>query len=85
MNIAFMDRVRIEQWVAQLWSEHLCIPVAQAKSLIEKPEDAFRFFKDRADHNKKVALQKGDMPVGRVFYKDTEFPQRKLDGITESS
>ena len=82
MNIAFTDRARIKQWVAQLWSEHLGIPAAQASDLIEKPEDAFNFFKNQADHNQRVALANGETPVGRIFYKNTEFPPRELAGIT---
>ena len=85
MNIAFMDRPRIEQWVAQLWSEHLGIPVVQALELIAKPADAFNFFKAQADHNRTLVLQNGEAPVGRVFYKQgTQFPPRRLEGIASS-
>jgi phosphatidylserine/phosphatidylglycerophosphate/cardiolipin synthase-like enzyme len=82
MNIAFMDRTRIQKWVAQLWSEHLGIAAAQARDLIAKPAEAFTFFKYQADHNRTVALQNGEAPAGRVFYKEgTQFPPRKLQGI----
>ena len=63
MNIAFMDVTRIKTWVAQLWSEHLRIPVEQAAELIEKPGDAFAFFKAQAVRNKE-AMEKGLMPEG---------------------
>ncbi len=58
MNIAFTDRVRIKNWVAQLWSEHLQVPVEKAMELIGKPEDALNFFKEQATRNR-TALEEG--------------------------
>jgi phosphatidylserine/phosphatidylglycerophosphate/cardiolipin synthase-like enzyme len=80
MNIAFMDITHIKNWVAQLWSEHLQVPVDKAMDLIGKPEDAFTFFKEQAIRNK-AALEKGLMPEGRVYNWGTDFPARELDGI----
>ena len=81
MNIAFMDTALTKKWVAQLWAEHLRISVDDAIKLIEKPEDAFNFFKEQATRNK-TALEKGLMPEGRVYNWGIEFPVRVLDGIT---
>src|SRR5208283_1910746 len=69
MNITFADTARIKNWVAQLWSEHLQVPVGKAMELIGKPEDALSFFKDQAARNG-VALKEGRMPEGRVYYWD---------------
>ena len=85
MNIAFTDTALIKNWVAQLWSEHLQISVEKAMELIEKPEDAFTFFKDQAARNM-AALEKGRMPEGRVYdWKTTSFPAREFDGIDLSA
>lgn len=82
MNIAFMDRDLIKNWVAQLWSEHLQIPVAQAVEPVDRPDDAFTFFQQQAIRNK-AALERGLMPEGRVYYREgTTFPPRKFDGIS---
>jgi phosphatidylserine/phosphatidylglycerophosphate/cardiolipin synthase-like enzyme len=80
MNIVFMDTAQIKNWVAQLWSEHLQVPVEEAMDLIGKPEDAFTFFKEQATRNK-AALEKGLMPKGCVYDWGTGFPARELDGI----
>ena len=80
MNIAFADAARIKNWVAQLWSEHLQVPVEKAMELIGKPEDALGFFKDQASRNW-LALEDGLMPEGRVYEWGSEFPARELDGI----
>jgi phosphatidylserine/phosphatidylglycerophosphate/cardiolipin synthase-like enzyme len=80
MNIAFIDTALIKKWVAQLWSEHLRISVDETIKLIEKPEDAFNFFKEQATRNK-AALETGLMPEGRVYNWGIEFPARVLDGI----
>lgn len=82
MNVVFMDRARIKNWVAQLWSEHLNVPVDKAMALIAKPEDAFDFFREQAIDNK-AALQNGLTPEGRVYYREgIVFPPRNLEGIT---
>ena len=80
MNIVFMETPQIKNWVAQLWSEHLRVPVEEAMDLIGKPEDAFTFFKEQATRNK-AALEKGLMPKGRVYDWGAGFPARELDGI----
>jgi len=81
MNIAFRDPAKINDWVAQLWSEHLQIPVDDAKELIKKPDEALKFFKDQAADNA-VALNQQGRPKGRVYdWKSTEFPARDLAGI----
>jgi phosphatidylserine/phosphatidylglycerophosphate/cardiolipin synthase-like enzyme len=81
MNIVFMDTALIKNWVAQLWSEHLQVPVDETMTLIEKPKDAFAFFKEQATRNL-AALKNGQMPEGRVYsWKDTDFPKREFDGI----
>ncbi len=81
MSIAFMDPVRIKNWVAYLWSEHLQVPVGKANDLIGNPDDALKFFKDQADRNLK-ALNQGQVPEGRVYdWKNTDFPARDLAGI----
>jgi phosphatidylserine/phosphatidylglycerophosphate/cardiolipin synthase-like enzyme len=80
MNIAFADTAQIKNWVAQLWSEHLQISVEEAMELIEKPDDAFNFFKDQAAGNR-LALDEGRMPEGRVYYWGVEFPARELGAI----
>jgi phosphatidylserine/phosphatidylglycerophosphate/cardiolipin synthase-like enzyme len=81
MNIAFMDPALIKKWVAQLWAEHLRVPVEKANELIENPEAALAFFKEQAARNQE-ALLKGASPVGRVYdWQDTEFPGRDLTGI----
>jgi phosphatidylserine/phosphatidylglycerophosphate/cardiolipin synthase-like enzyme len=82
MNVAFTDSARIKNWVAQLWSEHLNVPIEKAMALIAKPEDAFEFFKEQAIRNK-AALQSGLTPEGRVYYREgIVFPSRNLQGIT---
>jgi cardiolipin synthase A/B len=80
MNIAFADTVQIKSWIAQLWAEHLQVSAEDAMKLIGKPEDAFSFFKDQATRNG-VALKHGQMPEGRVYLWDFEFPARELGGI----
>ena len=82
MNVAFMDRVRIKNWVAQLWSEHLNVPVDKALELIADPDDAFNFFKQQAIRNR-AALDKGLPPEGRVYYREgIDFPPREFEGIS---
>jgi phosphatidylserine/phosphatidylglycerophosphate/cardiolipin synthase-like enzyme len=82
MNVVFMDSARIKNWAAQLWSEHLNVPLDRAMALIAKPEDAFNFFKEQAIRNK-AALQNGLTPEGSVYYREgADFPPRKLEGIT---
>ncbi len=80
MNIAFMDTALIKNWVAQLWSEHLQVPVDKATELIGKPQDALDFFNGQAALNQ-AALEEGRMPEGRVYKWGNEFPPRELDGI----
>jgi phosphatidylserine/phosphatidylglycerophosphate/cardiolipin synthase-like enzyme len=82
MNVAFMDTTLIKKWVAQLWSEHLGIALENAMKLIEKPEDAFNFFKEQARHNT-LALQQGLRAEGHVYEwgHKTTFPKRELNGI----
>jgi phosphatidylserine/phosphatidylglycerophosphate/cardiolipin synthase-like enzyme len=80
MNIAFTDITRIKNWVAQLWSEHLRLPIDKAKDLVEKPADALAFFSDQAARNK-AAMEGGTMPEGRIYGMGTEFPARELEGI----
>jgi phosphatidylserine/phosphatidylglycerophosphate/cardiolipin synthase-like enzyme len=81
MNIAFMDQDLIKNWVAQLWSEHIQISDEKAKWLLERPDDAFTFFRQQAENNKK-ALEKKLRPEGRVYpWKGTDFPPRDFDGI----
>jgi phosphatidylserine/phosphatidylglycerophosphate/cardiolipin synthase-like enzyme len=85
MNVAFTDSARIKNWVAQLWSEHLNVPVDRAMELIAKPEDAFNFFKQQAIDNK-AAMDKGLMPEGRVYDQErVSFPPRKLEGMSLAS
>lgn len=82
MNVAFMDNVRIRNWVAQLWSEHLQISMDNAMGLLAKPGDAFNFFQEQATRNQ-AALAKGLPAVGRVYYREgTNFPPRKFEGIS---
>jgi len=82
MNVAFMDSALIRNWVAQLWSEHLNVPVDKAMELIAKPDDALNFFKQQAINNK-AALEKGLLPEGRVYYREgADFPPRELGGIS---
>ena len=82
MNVAFMDSARIKNWVAQLWAEHLNVPLDKAMELIAKPDDAFNFFKEQAVRNG-VAMEKGLIPEGRVYYREgTGFPPRTFEGIT---
>ena len=80
MNIAFTDIVLIKNWIAQLWSEHLNVPVEVTMELIDKPDDAFSFFQAQAIRNQE-ALKNGQMPKGHVYDWYTAFPERKLDGI----
>jgi len=81
MNIAFKDAALIKNWVAQLWSEHLQVPVEQALGLIEKPDAALTFFKAQAEDNYN-ALKQGLAPNGRVYdWISTLFPERVLAGI----
>jgi phosphatidylserine/phosphatidylglycerophosphate/cardiolipin synthase-like enzyme len=84
MNIAITEAAQVKQWVAQLWSEHLQIPNQKALDLIERPGDAFAFFKEQANRNK-AELENGSMPEGRVYDWHTTFPPRELDGINLSS
>ena len=81
MNIAFIDVARIKAWAAQLWSEHLNVPVEQATRLLANPEETFEFFRGQAIGNK-AALVKGLIPEGCVYDRaGITFPSRKLDGI----
>ena len=80
MNIAFTDTTLAKNWVAQLWSEHLQVPVDEATKLIGNPEDALGFFNEQAARNW-AALEGGRMPEGRVYKWGTKFPVRQLDGI----
>ena len=80
MNITFADTAQIKNWVAQLWSEHLQVSVEKAMGLTENPANALTFFNDQASRNL-VALQRGWMPEGRIYYWGTAFPARELDGI----
>ena len=81
MNIAFTDSERVQDWVTQLWSEHLQIPIDKAQQLLQSPAEAFDFFNQQADDNK-AAMVNGSMPVGRVYpWEDTDFPARTFDGI----
>ncbi len=80
MNIACVDTTLIKNWVAQLWMEHLQVPIEKALELIGKPEDAFSFFKDQAVRNL-AALEEGRMPDGRVYAWGAKFPAREFDGI----
>ena len=84
MNITFADTAHIKNWVAQLWSEHLQVPVEKAMELLGKPEDALSSFKDQATRNR-AALEDGRMPEGRVYDWGCEFPARELDGIDLSA
>jgi phosphatidylserine/phosphatidylglycerophosphate/cardiolipin synthase-like enzyme len=84
MNVAFTDLGKIRSWVAQLWAEHLQIPVEQAAALIDKPQDALKFFRDQAVQNE-AAVASGTVPPGRVFEWGTSFPARKLEGIDLNS
>jgi phosphatidylserine/phosphatidylglycerophosphate/cardiolipin synthase-like enzyme len=82
MNVAFTDSARTKNWVAQLWSEHLNVPVNKAMALIADPDDAFDFFTQQAMRNK-AALLKGITPEGRVYPREgMVFPSRELEGIT---
>ena len=80
MNVAFSDTTQIKNYTAQLWSEHLQASVELTMELIGKPEDALSFFKDQAARNR-AALKDGQMPEGRIYDWNTEFPARNLDGI----
>jgi phosphatidylserine/phosphatidylglycerophosphate/cardiolipin synthase-like enzyme len=81
MNIAFTDHALISNWVAQLWSEHLQVPVEQALGLIEKPDAALTFFKEQAIRNQ-AAMESGQKPEGRVYdWKSTDFQARDFTGI----
>ena len=85
MNVALTDVERIRNWVAQLWSEHLQIPLDDAVQLLAKPDDAFALFKQQADDNKN-AMAGGFMPQSRVFpWQDINFPPRHFDGIVLDS
>jgi phosphatidylserine/phosphatidylglycerophosphate/cardiolipin synthase-like enzyme len=82
MNVVFMDSARIKKWVAQLWAEHLNVPVDRAMELTANPDDAFNFFKEQAVRNR-AAMEKGLTPEGRVYYREgTAFPARMFEGIT---
>lgn len=82
MNVAFTDSARIKNWVAQLWAEHLNVPVDKAMELIAKPDDAFNFFKEQAVRNG-AAMANGLAPEGRVYFREgTCFPPRTFEGIT---
>jgi phosphatidylserine/phosphatidylglycerophosphate/cardiolipin synthase-like enzyme len=81
MNIAFTDRDRIKNWVAQLWKEHLGVSIEEALALMEKPDEALDTFKKQAEWNT-AALTNGQAPRGRVYWKEgTVFPERKLAGL----
>lgn len=81
MNIAFMDKVLIRKWVAELWQEHLQVPEKTASGLIDKPDDALAFFRSQADRNLK-AMKRGEKPEGRVYgWKDADFAAPDLSGI----
>jgi phosphatidylserine/phosphatidylglycerophosphate/cardiolipin synthase-like enzyme len=81
MNIAFVDTNLIKNWVAQLWSEHLEISVVDAMWYLERPDDAFTFFRLQAENNLK-ALNNKQVPEGRVYdWKNTTFPPRDLTSI----
>ena len=81
MNVAFADRSRVVNWVAQLWSEHLKASLDTANALIAKPGDALNFFREQATRNK-AAMDKGLKPEGCVYYRaDTNFPPRAFAGI----
>jgi phosphatidylserine/phosphatidylglycerophosphate/cardiolipin synthase-like enzyme len=81
MNIAFTDIVRINNWVATLWKEHLGISLEDALALIKKPDEALNSFKKQAQWNT-AALTNGQTPKGRVYEKEgTVFPPRNLAGI----
>jgi phosphatidylserine/phosphatidylglycerophosphate/cardiolipin synthase-like enzyme len=85
MNIAFTDYALIKNWVGQLWSEHLCIPLDEATRLMSNPDEAFNFFKQQAQSNLQ-ALSKGQMPDGCVYYRaGVNFPTRALGGINLGS
>ena len=77
MNIAFTDIALIKNWVAQLWSEHLQIPVEAAMGLIET-HDALNFFKEQAADNQK-ALKQGVLtraPEGAGVRLDIKFTSK---------
>ena len=58
------------------------MPLDKAMELIAKPDDAFNFFKEQAVRNG-VAMEKGLIPEGRVYYREgTGFPPRTFEGIT---
>ena len=82
MNVALRDSARIREWVAQLWPEHLHMPVARAAALIASPEAAFDFFREQAIRNRS-ALQAGLTPEGRVYFREgAAFPPRNFAGMS---
>ncbi len=82
MNVALADTARIKAWVAQLWSEHLNVPIDEAQRLLANPEEAFNFFKGQAIRNQ-AAFESGRMPEGRVYDRARiNFPPRELAGVT---
>jgi phosphatidylserine/phosphatidylglycerophosphate/cardiolipin synthase-like enzyme len=81
MNVAFADRSRVVNWVAQLWSEHLKASLDTTNALIAKPGDALNFFREQAIRNK-AAMDKSLKPEGCVYYRaETDFPPRAFAGI----
>ena len=81
MNVAFADRNRVVNWVAQLWSEHLKASLDTAHALLANPGDALNFFREQAICNK-AAMDKGLKPEGCVYYREgTDFPPRSFAGI----
>jgi cardiolipin synthase A/B len=80
MNIALMDRELITEWVAELWSENLQMPLAEARDLLQDPPSALAFFKEQAARNL-AAMQRGENPEGRVYPWETQFPPRDFAGI----
>jgi hypothetical protein len=85
MNIACTDYALIKDWVGQLWSEHLCISIAEASRLLSSPNEAFDFFKEQAQRNLQ-AMNDGLLPDGCVYPREgTIFPSRELDGINLTS
>ena len=81
MNIAFADNALIKSWVAQLWSEHLCVSPDQAMALLSSPDAAFAFFREQANRNL-AAMEQGAEPEGCVYFREgVQFPPRKLEGI----
>lgn len=63
--------------VAQLWSEHLNLPVAEAERLLANPEEAFNFFKEQAIRNPGSSLS---VLITKTLFNRVEAPPPTKSG-----